>query len=255
MSDTLMERTPMSSKSSGGVKSPFRDTPSSSEWSGSPMDKEVRSEKIRKLISAKDWKGVNVLSGIYDMEAKGTLPPTFASLSNDSGDNPAFAQGWLLGGTSNASTPQDSSSESGSPRRRPPPSPSTSTSTNNSTELREFERLVNAKDWKGLAAFAGAEEEFDDEDGTLLPRNLFNIDPLAPAKPPAENVKEEEDQVELRETKGPQKYEKEESDTESIHGAPLLIPYWQKKVDKYSSPDRPNDKKSEDEKKSKDETE
>lgn len=58
---------------------------------------------------------------------------------------------------------QSESVESGSARLMPP-SPSTSTSTNNSSQLREFERLVNAKDWRGLASFAGAEESLDDKD-------------------------------------------------------------------------------------------
>lgn len=239
MSDTLME-TPLPSKSS---KSPFRDTPSSSDWSGSPMDKELRSEKLRKLISAKDWKGVHVLSGIYEMEAKGTLPPTFASMSNDSADNPAFAQGWLLGGNSNASTPPDSVDGSG---HRPPASPSTSTSTNNSSELREFERLVNAKDWRGLASFAGAEQEIDDDDsddGLLLPRNIFKIDPIAPQKSPPAGDSGEKEHVEHQETEGPLKRKQSgDSDVESLHGAPVLIPYWQKKVDK-NSPDAEGGKK------------
>lgn len=51
MYDTLMNP----SKSSPPAKSPFRDTPSSSEWSGSPMEDKNRREKIRALIDAGDF--------------------------------------------------------------------------------------------------------------------------------------------------------------------------------------------------------
>lgn len=242
MADTLMSRTP-SSMNASPAKSPFRDTPSSSEWSqSSPMEREVRAEKLRKLIAAKDWKGVHVLSGIYEMEANGILPPTFASMSGDSAEHEHadFALGWLSGGHNNNTPPQ---SVEGSPKRgpRPPPSPSTSTSTNNSKELREFERLVNAQDWKGLAYFAGAEEDLDqDSDGeALVSRNLFDIGPLPPKKQTqalSDSGTMELDDVHLRETDGPQQRvaKGDDSDVESIHGTEKLIPYWQDLVDKNS---------------------
>lgn len=243
MADTLlMNRTP-SSMNTSPVKSPFRDTPSSSEWSqSSPMEKEVRTEKLRKLIAAKDWKGVHVLSGIYEMENKGTLPPTFSSMSGDSAEQHAeFAMGWLSGGNDNHTPPQ---SVEGTPKRgRSPPSPSTSTSTNNSNEIREFERLVNAQDWKGLAYFAGAEEDLDqDSDGeALIPQNLFDIDPLAPknesqAFSSDAGTAKELSEVHLREKDGTQqkvaKRDADDSDVESIHGTEKLIPHWQELVDK-----------------------
>lgn len=241
MTDTLLSQSPSSARTSP-AKSPFRDTPSSSEWSQSPVDKEVRTEKLRKLIAAKDWKGVHVLSGIYEMEAKGTLPPTFASMSGDSAENADFALGWLRGAKNNNSTPPESveGTERRSQRHQPP-SPSTSTSTNNSTELREFERLVNAQDWKGLAHFAGAEDDLDHDldDGELLPRNLFAIDPLAPRKQPISEASgaNEFDNVDLRETQGQQPKvlkDDDDSDVESIHGTERLIPHWQELVDKNS---------------------
>jgi hypothetical protein len=243
MTDTLMHETPSPSNKSPSARSPFRDTPTSSEWSLSPVDKEERSRKLRKLIEAQDWKGVNVLSGIYEMEAKGALPPSFASLSNDSADNTFdFASGWLFGGNSN--TPPDS--VEGSPRR-PPPSPSTSTSTNNSNEIREFERLVNAKDWKGLAAFAGAEDDIEHDDSQLLPRHLFDIDSLIPEKQTSKQSDSEEgglEHVELRETGGPKfrDFKNEDSDAESIHGAQKLIPHWEHKIED-NSPDKSSKRK------------
>lgn len=243
MADTLMSHTPSPSIKS----SPFRDTPSSSEWSLSPVDKEVKSRKLRRLIEAKDWKGVNVLSGIYELEATGALPPNFASLSSDSAENPSdFASAWLYGGSTN--TPPGS--VEGMPHRispgRPPPSPSTSTSTNNSNEIREFERLVNAKDWKGLASFAGAEDDIECEDDVehddsqLLPRNLFDIESLIPGEEfsyVSDSKEEGLDHVELRETEGPKFRDfskNEDSDTESIHGAQKLIPHWEHKIEKHS---------------------
>lgn len=239
MTDTLIDRSPSSMRNSP-AKSPFRDTPSSSEWSQSPMDKEVRTEKLRKLIAAKDWKGVHVLSGIYEMESKGTLPPTFASMSGDSAERSDFALGWLRGGNNNSTPP--GSVQGGERRHAPPASPSTSTSTN-SSELREFERLVNAQDWKGLAYFAGAEEDLDNEDsdGELLPRNLFQNDSLAPPMQQEQQQSSSSsgandlDHVNLRETDGPQQQvlkSDEDSDVESIHGTENLIPHWQELVDK-----------------------
>ena len=243
MTNYLINQTPSPSKSSPAT-SPFRATPTSSEWSQSPSIEEGKVRKIRKLIDAKDWKGVHVLSGIYEMEDKGTLPPNFASMSNDSAESPEFATGWLQGESSSTPSPEGVA-------RLPPPSPSTSTSTGASVDLREFERLVNAKDWKGLAHFAGAEDELDfDDDGELLPRNLFLLDPLSTSSASNEQADVNEDQiqnVDLRATDGPrlQIFKRGDSDPESIHGTEELIPYWQELVDK-NSPDAPKESVSKD---------
>ena len=68
LSDTLMERI-RSSKFTPG-KSPFQDTPSSSEWAQSPADDNdtAKMDAVRKLMSDRDWKGVYAVSGIFEME-------------------------------------------------------------------------------------------------------------------------------------------------------------------------------------------
>jgi hypothetical protein len=182
---------------SSPAKSPFRATPSSSEWSQPPIDRE-KMDAIRTLVNAGDWKSVHVLSGIFEMEKNGTLPPTSASMYGPMG------------------TPLDRKEQVPG---RPPPSPATSSSTGASVDLREFQRLVNEKDWKGLASFAGAEQEEDFDSEELLARNLFCAD--------TEKESNELDQVELRKTGGPQpKIENAESE-ESLQGAEVLIIFWE----------------------------
>ena len=169
LTDTLMDRMALPITSSFGM-SPFQTTRSSSEWLQSPVDRE-KMDAIRKLVNAEDWKSVHLLSGMFQLEGNGTLPLTFASMSADSTESPAFAQRWQR------HEPMDTwldTEEQGS--GRPPPSPATSSSTVASVDLREFQRLVNEKDWKGLASFAGAEQEEDFDNEELLARNLFGAD-------------------------------------------------------------------------------
>jgi hypothetical protein len=220
VTDTLlMDSAALSPIVASPSKSPVRVTPSSSEWSQSPIDRE-KTDAIRKLINAQDWQSVHVLSGIFEMEKNGTLPPTFASMSADSAESPAFAQGWLRSGPTG--TPPDVEHHVGP--GRPPPSPATSSSTEASVDLKEFQRLVNEKDWKGLASFAGAEQEGDYDTEGLFARNLFGGD-----------SEKESIEVEHRQTEGPRpKIEKKESDRESIHGAELLIPFWEQIIAQHS---------------------
>lgn len=220
ITDTLlMDSTALSPNVSSSFKSPFRVTPSSSEWSKSPIDKD-KTDAIRKLINAQDWQGVQVLSGIFEMEKMGTLPPTFAAMSADSTESTALAQRWLRPGPTG--TPPDV--EHRVAPARPPPSPATSSSTESSVDLKEFQRFVNENDWQGLASFAGAEREGDFDDEVLFARNLFGGD-----------SEKEAFEVELRHTEGPTpKIENSESDQESIHGTQLLIPFWEQVISQHS---------------------
>jgi hypothetical protein len=109
---------------------------------------------------------------------------------------------------------------------RPPPSPATSSSTGASVDLREFQRLVNEKDWKGLASFAGAEQEQDFDNEELLALDLFGADP--------EKESNELDQVELRKTAGPQPEIEYTESEESLHGAEELIPFWEQVIKQHS---------------------
>lgn len=223
LADTLMDRMP-SPITSSTSKSPFRTTPLSSEWPQSPIDRE-KMDAIRKLVNAGDWKSVNVLSGIFELEKNGTLPPTFASMSADSMESPAFAQRWQRHGP-RATSPDMEEQGPG----RPPPSPATSSSTGASLDLREFQRLVNEKDWKGLASFAGAEQEEDFDNEELLARNLFGAD--------SEKGSNELDQVELQKTTGPQPKLENTERKETLHSAALLIPFWEEVIAQHS-PDKP----------------
>ena len=237
LSDTLMMVNTESPAKSTPMGSPFRATPSSFEWSQSPVDRE-KTEKIHRLINAGDWKGVHVLSCLFEMEANKTLPQTIASISADSAEGAAaFAQGWL-GGAGGALPDMQDTLAAPPPPARPPPSPTTSTSTGASVDLREFERLVNAKDWRGLAAFGAEEGEDNDEEAVMC--NLFDT----PLVPPSET--NELDQVELRQVGEPaQKVVKNEivGRKVSLHGAQESIPYWQEFMDK-NSPDEKDTKPS-----------
>ena len=78
------------------TESPTKSMPMGSPFrSQSPVDRE-KTEQIHRLINVGDWKGVHVLLCLFDMEANGTLPQTFASMSADSAEGAAaFTQGWL----------------------------------------------------------------------------------------------------------------------------------------------------------------
>ena len=91
---------------------------------------------------------------------------------------------------------------------------------------------MNAKDWRKLAAFAGAKEGEDNNKEVITMCTLFDT----PLLPPRET--NEPGQVELRQVREPaQKVVKNKiiGQKASLHGAKELIPYWQEFVDKTSS--------------------
>jgi hypothetical protein len=134
--------------------------------------------KVGQLVNSGDWKGVNVLAGLYEMESNGSLPPSSPqahSFDLEDATSP-YVQTWL-----GVSPPPDHWAQPtpDSPRIQRADSPAPSSSTASAIEaqtLEEFERLVNAKDWVGLAAFARADEE-DAEDEHATERKLFADSP------------------------------------------------------------------------------